>query len=77
MLCLLCNITQAADNNKVLSEKKDWFEIFSKTANFLTFVMKKENSQNTISGKKFVNCTGCLQPSKCLVPRGHYHLEYN
>jgi hypothetical protein len=36
----------------VLSERtKDWFETFSKTANFLTFLMKKENSQNTISAK--------------------------
>jgi hypothetical protein len=36
----------------VLSERtKDWIETFSKTANFLTFLMKKENSQNTISAK--------------------------
>ena len=45
---------------------KDWFENFSKTDNFLTFLMKKENSQNTISAQKFVKLTFCLQPSKCL-----------
>ena len=46
MLCLLCNTTQAADNNKVLSEEnKDWFEFFSKTANFLSFY---EQNQTTI-----------------------------
>ena len=46
---------------------KDWFENFSKTANFLTVLMKKENYQNTISAKTFVKRTGCLKPSKCLV----------
>ena len=45
----------------VLSERtKDWFETFSKTANFLTFLMKKENSQNTISAKSLWNV-----PSVC------------
>ena len=38
MLCLLCNTTQAADNNKVLPEEnKEWFEFFSFIANFLSF----------------------------------------
>jgi hypothetical protein len=42
MLCLLYNTTQAADNKKCFQKKtKDWFENFSKTANFLTFLMKK------------------------------------
>ena len=54
---------------------KDWFEIFSKTANFLTFLMKKENSQNTISAKKFVKRTVCLQPSKCLIGVTYYFLN--
>ena len=32
----------------------------------MTF-LKKENSQNTISAKKFVKRTGCLQPSNSMV----------
>ena len=28
--------------------------------------MKKENSKNTISAKKFVKLTGCLQPSNSM-----------
>ena len=71
MLCFHCNITQAADKNKVLlafrRNQKTELKIFSKTSNFLTFVMRKENFQNTISAKNFVKLTGCLQPSKCLV----------
>ena len=69
MLRLLCNTTQAADNNKMLSEEKtkDWFEKLKITANFLTFLMKKENYQNTISAKKFVKLTVCSQSSKCLI----------
>ena len=46
MLCLLRNTTQAADNNKVLSEENNkWFENFSKTVNFLSFY---EQNQKTI-----------------------------
>ena len=76
MLCLLCNTTQAADNNKGLSkENKRLVGNFSKTANFLTFLMKKENSQNTISAKKFVKRTVCLQPSKCLIGVTYYFLN--
>ena len=48
---------------------KDWFENLSKTANFLTFLMKKENFQDPISPKKFVKRTGCLEPSRWLPPR--------
>ena len=33
--------------------------------------MKKENSQNTISAKKFVKRTVCLQSSKCLIQTTH------
>ena len=45
MLCLHCNITQAADNNKVLSEEnKEWFEKFSKTAYFLSFYEQKQTT---------------------------------
>ena len=42
MLCVLCNTTQAADNNKVLSE--DWFKKFSKTANFLSFYKRNQTT---------------------------------
>ena len=45
MLCLLCNTTQAADINKVLSEEyKESFEKKSKTATFLAFY---EQNQTT------------------------------
>ena len=47
---------------------KDWFENFSKTANFFAFLMKEENSKIIILAKKFVKRTRCLQPSKCLQP---------
>ena len=50
-----------------IMKTKDWFEKILKTASFLTFLTKKENSKNTISAKKFVKRTGCLQPSKCLI----------
>ena len=46
ILCLLCNSTQAADNNKVLSEEnKELFEKILKTANFVSFW---EQNQTTI-----------------------------
>ena len=67
MLCLLCNTTQLTTIKCFQKKPKDWFENFSKTANFLTVLMKKENYQNTISAKTFVKRTGCLKPSKCLV----------
>ena len=43
MLCVLSNTTQAADNNKVLPEENiEWFEIFSKIANFLSFYERNQ-----------------------------------
>ena len=63
MLCLLCNTTQAADNNKVLSE-----DFFSKTANFLSFY---ERNQTTIVTsfypKKSVKRTVRRQSRKTLI----------
>ena len=51
----------------VLQSKQSKFQrILSRKANLLSFMMKTENSQNTISAKKFVKLTVCLQSSKCL-----------
>mgnify|MGYP007022712822 CR=1 FL=1 len=56
---------------------KYWFEFFSKTANFLLFMMKEENFLNTISAKKSVKCNVCLQPRKTLFAnmyhKNHHH----
>ena len=45
MLCLLCNTTQAADINKVLSEEyKELFEKISKTSTFLAFYERNQST---------------------------------
>ena len=68
MLCLLCNTTQAADNNKVLSEKKHCFEFFSKTAIFCHFTNTTRQQSKLLVPKKSMQLTIRRLPVKTLLP---------
>ena len=66
MLCLLCNTTQAAENNKVLSEenKRLVWNFFKNSQLFVILRTKLDNNCYFILPKNSVKRTVCRQPRK-------------
>ena len=69
MLCLLCNTTQAVDNNKVHSEgnRRMGCNFFKNSRLFVILQTKPDNNCYFILPKKSVKWTVCRQPRKTLL----------